>query len=94
MKKIVCLLMMLACGSIEAAEFDLATPPMTEEAPAAGKRVRQVAPEYEGTQVYHSLYLPTDWKPGEKYPVIVEYTGNYFLSGRVVARAWLHQLIQ
>ena len=28
---------------------DLVTPAMTEEAPAAGKRVRQVAPEYKGT---------------------------------------------
>jgi hypothetical protein len=24
------------------------------------------------------LYLPGDWKPGGKYPVIVEYTGNYY----------------
>ena len=55
---------------------DLVTPVMTEEAPVAGKRVRQVAPEYDGTGVYHSLYLPVDWKPGGKYPVIVEYPGN------------------
>lgn len=34
------------------------------------------APEYAGTQVYHMLYLPTDWKPGRRYPVIVEYPGN------------------
>ena len=57
---------------------DLVTPAMTEEAPAAGKRVRQVAPEYKGTKVYHSLYLPTDWKKGKSYPVLVEYTGNKF----------------
>ncbi|HUV66253.1 MAG TPA: hypothetical protein VMW24_20345 [Sedimentisphaerales bacterium] len=63
-------------------EKDLATPVMTEEAPAAGKRVRQVAPEYKGTQVYHALYLPVDWKPGGKYPVIVEYTGNEFPPGK------------
>ncbi len=56
--------------------FDLISPPMTEDAPGAGKRVRQVAPEYKGTQVHHSLYLPGDWKPGGKFPVIVEYTGN------------------
>ncbi len=55
---------------------DLGSPVMTNEKPAAGKRVRQTAPEYEGTHVYHALYLPTDWKPGGKYPVIVEYTGN------------------
>jgi len=51
---------------------------MTDEEPAAGKRVRQIAPEYEGTEVYHSLYLPTEWVPDGSYPVIVEYTGNYF----------------
>jgi len=57
---------------------DLVTPVMTDEAPVAGKRVRQVASEYDGAEVYHSLYLPVDWKPGGKYPVIVEYTGNKF----------------
>ncbi|WP_144057267.1 hypothetical protein [Novipirellula maiorica] len=56
--------------------FDLVSPAMTEGSPGAGKRVRQTAPEYEGTQVHHSLYLPLDWKPGGKFPVIVEYTGN------------------
>jgi len=71
---------------------DLVTPAMTEGEPAAGKRVRQVAPEYAGTDVHHALYLPTDWKPVEdngagteaappssstqRYPVIVEYAGN------------------
>ena len=57
---------------------ELATPVMSDDLPAAGKRVRQVAPEYKGTEVYHALYLPIDWKKNKKYPVIVEYTGNYF----------------
>lgn len=57
---------------------DLVTPEMSTLEPGAGRRVRQVAPEYVGTGVYHALYLPVDWKPGEKYPVIVEYTGNQF----------------
>ena len=60
------------------AKNDLVTPEMTKSSPAPGKRVRQVAPEYRQTKVYHSLYLPTDWKPGGNYPVIVEYTGNKF----------------
>ena len=60
------------------AENDLVTPEMTDDAPAAGRRVRQVATEYEGTDVYHALYLPVDWKPGAKHSVIVEYTGNKF----------------
>ena len=61
---------------------DLVTPEMTTGEPAAGQRVRQVAPEYKGTEVYHALYLPVDWKRGGKYSVIVEYTGNKFpISG-------------
>jgi len=66
----------------EAAQPDLVTPVMTSDKPAAGKRVRQVAKEYEGTDVYHALYLPTDWQEGKTYPVIVEYTGNKFPPGK------------
>ena len=55
---------------------DLVTPAMMNGAPGPGKRVRQVAPEYADTDVYHALYLPVDWKLGFTYPVIVEYTGN------------------
>lgn len=61
-----------------AVPFDLTSPVMTGEDPGPGKRVLQAAPEYEGTDVYHALYLPVDWKPGGTYPVIVEYTGNYW----------------
>ena len=57
---------------------DLITPQMTEDLPGPGKRVRQVAPKYQGTDVYHSLYLPKDWEAGKKYPVLVEYAGNRF----------------
>lgn len=31
---------------------------------------------WEETQVRHALYLPRDWQPGKKYPVLVEYAGN------------------
>ncbi len=57
---------------------DLSTPTVVEGAPAAGKRVRQTLPQYAGTQVHHALYLPLDWKPGRRYPVIVEYAGNAY----------------
>lgn len=60
---------------------DLITPVMTEGSPAPGKRVRQVASEYSGTEVYHTLYLPTNWHKGKRYPVIVEYTGNKWKFG-------------
>ena len=75
---IVLLLLMIVVNNLDAVEkpVRLVTPKMTNEAPAAGKRVRQVAPEYKGTNVFHSLYLPSDWKVGKKFPVIVEYTGN------------------
>jgi hypothetical protein len=69
-----CSLVLLASGC---ASPDLVTPPMTDDEPAPGQRVRQVAPEYAGTGVYHALYLPTNWEPGKTYPVLVEYTGNH-----------------
>jgi len=55
---------------------DLATPPMVNAEPAAGKRVKQITPGWEETDVHHALYLPRDWKPGGRFPVIVEYAGN------------------
>ena len=61
---------------LETVPVDLSKPPVTNDTPAPGKRVRQVNKEYEGSGVYHVLYLPTDWKEGKKYPVIVEYAGN------------------
>lgn len=54
----------------------LTTPVMTDALPAAGLRVRVVPPEYAGTAVHHSLYLPTDWESNRTFPVVVEYTGN------------------
>lgn len=71
-----CVISMIAVAA--GAPFDLTSPVMTDEDPGPGKRVRQTAIEYEGTDVYHALYLPVDWKPGDTYPVIVEYTGNYW----------------
>ena len=55
---------------------DLSSPAMESGAPAAGRRVKQTTPGYEGTAVHHALYLPRDWKPGRLFPVIVEYAGN------------------
>ncbi|TCO85242.1 hypothetical protein EV701_13242 [Chthoniobacter flavus] len=55
---------------------DLTVPEMTAGSPEAGKRVRYVTPGWEGTEVYGALYLPVDWKPAGRYPVIVEWAGN------------------
>lgn len=46
---------------------DLEVPALSEGPPTAGKRVRH------GLNI---LYLPTDWKPDTKWPVIVELAGN------------------
>lgn len=62
-----------------ASQERLSVPRVSEGTPAAGKRVAVTPPEYAGTQVFHTLYLPANWeKGGERLPVIFEYTGNYF----------------
>lgn len=55
---------------------DLTIPEITEGAPAAGKRVCLHARGYEGEEVHHVIYLPTDWEAGKIYPVLFEYPGN------------------
>jgi hypothetical protein len=67
----------LPTNEISRVPMDLHTPVLiTNAAPAPGLRVKVANPEYAGTEVYHALYLPADWGPGKKYPVIVEYAGN------------------
>lgn len=57
----------------------LVIPKLSGGEPAAGKRVCLTPPEYAGTEVYHTLYLPENWKPdSDPFPVIFEYTGNFF----------------
>ncbi|HTI51682.1 MAG TPA: hypothetical protein VL475_12045, partial [Planctomycetaceae bacterium] len=65
---------------LESISPDLITPQVANDPPAAGKRVRQVQPDYVATDVHHLLYLPTDWVATKKYPVIVEYAGNHHKS--------------
>ncbi|MEC5127494.1 hypothetical protein VSU19_12075 [Verrucomicrobiales bacterium BCK34] len=73
----------LSVSGLTLSAEDLSLPSMSKGDPGAGMRVRLTAPEYVGSGVYHSLYLPADWSTasvegGETWPVIVEYTGNYF----------------
>jgi len=60
---------------------DLIVPDVIESDPGPGKRVLQSLPAYRDTSVRHALYLPTDWDPNKKHPLIVEFAGN----GRSVA---------
>lgn len=54
-------------------------PELSTGEPAAGKRVKVTSPEYAETEVFHTLYLPANWKPdGDPLPIIFEYTGNFF----------------
>ncbi len=62
--------------NINAIKSDLIEPEVTDERPAAGRRVRLAHPDYSESKLTHVLYLPPDWKPGRKYPVLVEYPGN------------------
>lgn len=57
-------------------EPDLELPPVLDAAPAPGTRVRLQLETYAESDVHHVLYLPTDWEPGRRYPLIVEYAGN------------------
>lgn len=75
------LLLLTLANALGAA--DLALPPLTDQGPQPGKRATVIAPEYAGTKVHHLITLPADWTPGWKargksWPVIAEYTGNYF----------------
>ena len=65
-----------AIPDISTVPTDLVLPKLASGNPAAGKRVKQVHPDWKQTKVYHLLYLPKDWQPGKRYPVIVEYAGN------------------
>ncbi|MFM2382242.1 MAG: hypothetical protein RL515_229 [Verrucomicrobiota bacterium] len=75
------LLLLTLANALAAA--DLTLPPLTDKGPQPGKRAAVTPPEYAGTQVRHILALPDDWTAdwkarGKSWPVIAEYTGNYF----------------
>ena len=62
----------------DTAPVDLITPQVIDDNPAPGRRVRRFLPEFKGSGIYHTLFLPVDWVADKKYPVIVEYAGNRF----------------
>ena len=63
-------------NDIRSVAQDVILQPMVHALPAPGTRVRETHPDYRSTDVYHATYLPTDWKPGGRNPVIIEFAGN------------------
>ncbi len=61
---------------IRSVEPDLEVPAVEIGDPSAGRRVFQTTVGWQETAVYHALYLPRNWRPGAKFPVLVEYPGN------------------
>jgi len=53
---------------------DVVIPPLTREAPAAGRRSLLTLDGEPAA--YHVAYFPTDWSSNRKWPVLVEWTGN------------------
>jgi hypothetical protein len=77
------LALLLQISATALGAVDLALPPLTEQGPLPGKRATVIAPEYADSKVRHLIALPDDWTPdwkarGKRWPVIAEYTGNYF----------------
>lgn len=57
-------------------QADLTIPPLVEGNSAPGKRTVGKLKPYQQTKVFHTVYLPTDWTPNCKFPVIIEFAGN------------------
>lgn len=73
-------LFVLGCGparsqtapDIRTIEADLKVPELSDVAPAAGQRVKVSISE----SVYYVLYLPENYQPSKRHPLIVEFAGN------------------
>jgi acetyl esterase/lipase len=67
---------------VVATAFGAEPPPISDtEKLVAAARFKVVEERYRGAgndTIFHAVYLPSDWKPDQSYPVIVEYPGNKF----------------
>jgi fermentation-respiration switch protein FrsA (DUF1100 family) len=50
--------------------------------PAPGRRVRFQLGTDGGNGIYCALYLPPDWEPEKRCPVIAEYPGKIFFHAK------------
>jgi hypothetical protein len=60
----------------------LDVPDMVDGLPAPGRRVRYRLATNKENGIYGALYLPPDWQPGRRYPVIAEFPGNIFYRAK------------
>ena len=70
-------------GTLPAGMTPMQIPALSKDGPGPGRRFVAKAPEYTKTEVHHQVMLPVDWtadwkKKKRSWPVIVEYTGNYY----------------
>lgn len=61
---------------IRSIDPDLVVPEVQAGQPAAGRRVYFTTEGWRDTALRHALHLPANWRPGGRFPVIVEYPGN------------------
>lgn len=73
-------LLLAEAPDVSSVAADLFIPEMTNASPSPGKRVQETTPGWKQTAVYHALYLPPDWTPEGRFPLIVEWTGNRYKS--------------
>lgn len=59
---------------IRSVAADLRIPPLVSSRPEAGSRVRRIDPD--ASELYYTLYLPTNFDVRKQHPMIVEYSGN------------------
>jgi hypothetical protein len=53
-------------------------PAVVDGPPAPGRRVFRQLPAFADTAVRHVLTLPKEWVGGNRFPILVEYSGNRF----------------
>lgn len=58
----------------------LNVPEVSEGMPEPGQPVRYRLEGEESSRIYSILHLPTDWKIGKRFPLVVEYPGNIYFT--------------
>lgn len=75
------ILLIIVTPAYRSSEAVAGVPRLENGAAAPGKMVREVSAAYQAagnSNIFHTVYLPTNWRAGRTYPVIVEYVPNYW----------------